>query len=445
MNKYKRAMKQKEETKHVKRMLIIMSVLILFGIALFLGTSYALFSVLVEGNQSISITTKTLEVKLHDGEYIREDSRGTMTDKQGKNTKPYRFTITNTGTMEAYYKLYLIEEGPIGEKELVNTYYLKYELKGDDGSQQEGRIGELEQFYQNKMIGIGETITYELRIWLDKDTPNSEQEKSYQSKVAVDANQLNYPNPPVLADNMIPVVYDEEEKRWEKADVEQGWYNYNNQEWALISYLTQSKYGKYGNLLYSDANKEMYINSYSGFITGCSSGVPSATSASSCGNAYDVMTDRGSGQGYAGAGASTTGNITGIYDMSGGAWEYTMSVYNKMSGNTEVNNSGYAGKITNGSSIGGRTWPTDKYYDLYTSDNPLTACNGASCKGHALNETAGWYSDSSIIVTAERPWLVRCGDYSNATVAGVFHYSLYYGSGHLYNSFRQVLAPVRNA
>ena len=52
------------------------------------------------------------------------------------------------------------------------------------------------------MIGIGETITYELRIWLDKDTPNSEQGKSYQSKVAVDANQLNYPNPPVLADNM---------------------------------------------------------------------------------------------------------------------------------------------------------------------------------------------------------------------------------------------------
>ncbi len=641
MNKYKRVMKQKEETKHVKRMIVIMSVLLLFGIALFLGTSYALFSVLVEGKQSISMTTKTLEVKLHDGEYIREDARGTMTDKQGKKTDPYRFTITNTGTMEAYYKLYLIEEGPIGEKEMVNTYYLKYELKGDDGSQQEGRIGELKQFYYSKEIQPGEEnkVTYELRIWLDKDTPNSEQEKSYQSKVAVDANQLNYPNPPVLADNMIPVVYDANEKRWEKADVTSEWYNYNNQEWAnavtvtsgtrttyqqassgtevkmegilqmwvwiprysytiksedgehyygkkeegrsdnpsralpgeidikfldvsekdengsaqytgknpknwytppgftfgeeelsgiwvgkfetgyssgegtgvgaastalaltdteepnkaiikpnvyswrnirvstldlvsrrmtesgnvfgfgqstydshamknsewaLISYLTQSKYGKYGNSLYSGENKEVYMNTYSGFMTGCSSGLSSAATTSTCGNAYDVMIDQGGGQGYAGAGASSTGNITGIYDLNGGAWEYTMGVLNKMSGNTEDRNSGYTGQLTNGS-IQGRSWPADKYYDLYTSNDPKTACGDNPCKGHALNETAGWYGNNTNMVNVTSSWSVRGGGHNFVAVTGVFYYDGYYGSVNDYGSFRQVLVPVGNA
>ncbi len=630
-------MNQKEETKHVKRMLIIMSVLILFGIALFLGTSYALFSVLVEGNQSISMTTKTLEVKLKDGEYIREDARGTMTDKQGKKTDPYRFTITNTGTMEAYYKLYLIEEGPIGEKEMVNTYYLKYELKGDDGSQQEGRIGELKQFYQNKMIGIGETITYELRIWLDKDTPNSEQEKSYQSKVAVDANQLNYPNAPVLADNMIPVVYDEIEKRWEKANVTEAWYNYDKQEWAnavtvtsgtratyqgmnpgeevkmtdilqmwvwiprysytiksedgehyygkkeegrtdepsqllpgeidikfigvedkdtkgsaqytgkyaknwytppgftfgdeelsgiwigkfetgyssgdgqttgvkteadaqvddvqsnrviikpnvyswrgirvstldlvsrrmiesnngfgfdatydshaakniewaLMSYLTQSKYGKYGNKLYSGTNREIYMNTYNGYMTGCSSGLPNGVTTSACGNTYDIMVDQGGGKGYAGAGASSTGNITGIYDINGGAWEYTMGIFNKMSGNTKENNSGYDGTLTDGSHFAGRSWPDAKYYDLYASKDTKMACNGNLCKGHALDEVARWYDDYAVMINVTYSWMIRGGVHNFTTGAGVFTFNSAGegGSVGIRVSFRQVLTP----
>ena len=162
-----------------------------------------------------------------------------------------------------------------------------------------------------------------------------------------------------------------------------------NSEWALISYLTQSKYGKYGNSLYGGANKEVYMNTYNLYMTGCSSGLPTAAAASTCGNTYDVMTDQGSGKGYAGAGASSTGNITGIYDLNSGAWEYTMGVLNKMSGNTDSLNSGYTGQLTNGS-IQGRAWPADKYYDNYISDNPLTACGGNQCKGHALNVTAGW-------------------------------------------------------
>ncbi len=626
-------MNQKEETKHVKRMIVIMSVLILFGIALFLGTSYALFSVLVEGKQSISITTKTLEVKLQDGEYIREDPRGTMTDKQGKKTKPYTFTITNTGTMEAYYKLYLIEEGPIGEKELIDTYYLKYELKGDDGSQQEGRIGELKQFYYSKEIQPGEEnkVTYELRIWLDKDTPNSEQGKSYQSKVAVDANQLNYPNPPVLADNMIPVVYDENEKRWEKADIEQAWYNYDKQEWAnavtvtnttranyrqansgtevkmadilqmwvwiprysytiksedgehyygkkeegrkdepsqalpgeidvkfigvedkdtkgsaqytgknpknwytppgftfgeeelsgiwigkfetgyssgegtgagvtsaglaqhnteepkkaiikpnvyswrdiristidlvsrqmiesdnvfgfdqstydshaakntewaLISYLTQSKYGKYGNSLYTGENKIIYKNNCSTYITGCSGGTPSATSLDICNNTYDVEEK--------GTGASSTGNITGIYDISGGAWEYIMGVFNKMSGNTKEINSGYSGLLSDDTTVSGRSWPAEKYYDLYTSDDVNTACGGKICNGHALNEITDWYKDYYHMLKKEFPWLVRGRPATDNDVIGPFSYAFTSGAQNIAYSFRQVLTPIKN-
>ncbi len=214
-------------------------------------------------------------------------------------------------------------------------------------------------------------------------------------------------------------------------------------EWALISYLTQSKYGKYGNSLYSGANKEVYMNNNSSYLTGCSNGTPNGASTSICEHQYDDILNRENGTGYLGAGASTTGNITGIYDMSGGAWEITMGVLNKMSGSTENNNSGYAGQLTNGSSIGGRAWPVDKYYDNYISDNPLTACGGNSCKGHALNETVGWYGGENYLVSMVGPWSVRGGYYGDTLKAGVFSFNNVYGNTVGNVSFRQVLAPVK--
>ena len=97
-------------------------------------------------------------------------------------------------------------------------------------------------------------------------------------------------------------------------------------------------------------------------MTGCSGGTLYPSSSSTC-NQYDLITDRGSGTGALGAGASTTGNIYGIYDMSGGAWEYLMGNYNNYSGNNSLANSGYTG--TNGPSSSARSWPDAKYYDLY--------------------------------------------------------------------------------
>ena len=216
-----------------------------------------------------------------------------------------------------------------------------------------------------------------------------------------------------------------------------------NSEWALMSYLTQSKYGKYGNSLYTGENKQVYMNNYGGYMTGCSSGKATAGNETTCENTYDVMVNRQNGQGYAGAGASSTGNIYGIYDASGGAWEYTMGVLNKMSGNTQSWNSGYPGLLTDGTSFtGNREWPADKYVDVYMSEDTKIACKGTSCNGHALNETSGYYGDYYVMVDTAKMWLVRGGGsrYSNSGV-GIFSFGNNYGNAYSDNSFRIVLAP----
>ncbi len=185
MKKYKEVKTNEDSNKRVKRSIVLMSILILIGITIFIGTSYALFSIMVEGKKKVSLETEEFKVDMEDGEYIKVDALGTMSDEEGKMSKPYTFTVKkNAGTIGAYYSLYLTDES--GE---LNTYYLKYELKGTDGSVKEGRIGTLSRFNINQYLEAGSSVTYELRLWLDINTPNSEQGKSYQSKIALEGSQ----------------------------------------------------------------------------------------------------------------------------------------------------------------------------------------------------------------------------------------------------------------
>ena len=88
--------------------------------------------------------------------------------------------------------------------------------------------------------------------------------------------------------------------------------------------------------------------------------------------------------------------------MSGGTDEYVMGVYS----NT-ISSSGFS------------SLPDSKYYNNYTSTNYT---------GHALTETAGWYSNISVFVNSSYPWFYRGSVYSNSTKAGMFSYD--YGRGH---------------
>ena len=247
-----------------------------------------------------------------------------------------------------------------------------------------------------------------------------------------------------------------------------------NSEWGAVAYLTQSKYGKYGNSEYEGRNKEVYLNNSSSYYTGRSGG--SYGGNTPINETYTDQTDATTQ--YVGSGyytydgylleyntstktetrdlkkiASTTGNITGIYDMSGGSWEYTMGVFANSdgvlwSGNSSSNNSGFKGKVgTDGTDIEGLEWPEEKYYEVYkvssgTTINIKTACNGGVCYGHALSETANWYGDSSNFVSAANPWFMRGGHCSSGSVAGVFLSYNNYGSASGNHSARVVFVPT---
>ncbi len=216
-----------------------------------------------------------------------------------------------------------------------------------------------------------------------------------------------------------------------------------NNEWGAVAYLTQSIYGRCTN---STTCSEVYINNSSGYYTGRSGGnVGGSTpingtyteqTSTTQYNTYgfytydDYLLDyntntKGNKVSGKGTGASTTGTIYGVYDMSGGAFEYVMGVLadtngNPRSGRDSSHNSGFTGMLDYGTTYTGIAFPDSKYYNLYT---------GISYIGHALTETAGWYNDKASFVDSDLPWFLRGGGYGDSTSAGVFSFNKY--SGHL--------------
>ena len=188
-----------------------------------------------------------------------------------------------------------------------------------------------------------------------------------------------------------------------------------NSEWGAVAYLSQSKYGKYGNNDYNIDDKQLYQNKSDSYITGLST-------SNLC--TYDNFENN------CGYGASTTGNIYGVYDMRGGALEFVMGVYG--TNFPIVGSSGFDASTFTNNTI------EKKYYDLYTTNIANTACNGELCYGHALSETAGWYENIATMVKDSEMWLIR-GGYNLWGTAGIFYYYQSTGSLNNYRTTRVIL------
>ena len=162
-----------------------------------------------------------------------------------------------------------------------------------------------------------------------------------------------------------------------------------NSEWGAVAYLTESKYGRDG--------EEVTINDNNNFIT-ADAGISANPEQSS------------------------TGNETGIYDLSGGAYEYVPAYYNG------------SGSLSNGSSFANGT--SDEFSTAYTE----TSASSAYKPGDATYETSGWHGDSDYFVISNDPFFIRGGYCSGGSRAGVFYFYNSIGVASYDSSFRMCLA-----
>jgi hypothetical protein len=190
-----------------------------------------------------------------------------------------------------------------------------------------------------------------------------------------------------------------------------------NVEWGAVVYLTNA------------IGKIPYINNSRSYITGNAGGSQNASAADGVTNAWNTAN---------GVKASTTHNVYGIYDLSGGAWENVSAYYTGGDStylSSDTSNKTYAGSLY--------TNRNTKYVDTYS------AAYDSSKKGDAMYEQSSssstyasnsWDGDYSFGPYSSGPLFLRGGGYAYTSYAGVFCF--YYGDGRANSSdgFRAVLS-----
>ena len=205
-------------------------------------------------------------------------------------------------------------------------------------------------------------------------------------------------------------------------------------EWGAVAYLSHSKYG---------INREININNNSSFKTGYSASLETDQhtylGVYGDGGSYNHMYNDDIG--YL---SNTTGNISGIYDMSGGTHEYMASY---ISG--QLGSSGFTSTtIQNYDS---------KYFDIYNANSSTK-----SYKNRILGDATGemgpfkeykdgdnsvsrnhnsWYESLSNFATQTYQWFTRGGRNTYGILAGQFNFDASNGTAGVAISFRIVLSP----
>ena len=190
-----------------------------------------------------------------------------------------------------------------------------------------------------------------------------------------------------------------------------------NTEWGSVAYLQHSTYG---------SQTSVRTNNNSSYITGYAATVEPTNYL----NQSSVV-------------ASTTSNYSGIYDMSGGAWEYVMGY---TTGATTV---GGTSGITNLYSNFFSDSSYSKYWDRHTStvysnyNNRILgdATGEMGPFGSENGNKSSWYKDGAYFINSSGPWFARGANCHGGTSSGTFVFSFSTGNGNNDMSYRVVLAP----
>ena len=223
-------------------------------------------------------------------------------------------------------------------------------------------------------------------------------------------------------------------------------------EWSAVSYLAEAI--RDGEEVWIN-NQGWYdgvttVDNYKFITTGCAGTTKNAADNNAtsvgCPAGYDYKT--------AGVKASTTGNIYGIYDMSGGSWDY-MATYTVKDTSTAAYDSrytstGYMKSLVDSESkykeelLSANTWgATPDSNDSSTQNYTANENNTNGLSFHEVS-TAGtgavaWYNDYSYFPSSNAPSVGRGGSFASGSYAGLFAFYRDYGIANVYYGWRAAL------
>ena len=167
-----------------KKIMIIVSSIILVLAALFTTTYSLFYKEDVAANPS-NYSTGILQIEATSlSDTISLDSALPMTDEEGIETTPYVFSIKNTGNIDYKFDVKLLSTS----SNTINSQYIK--LKIDNGNPVVLSSLTNSIIKSNVVVKAKESINITLRVWLSKDTPNTEIGKTFNSQIVIDGQSI---------------------------------------------------------------------------------------------------------------------------------------------------------------------------------------------------------------------------------------------------------------
>lgn len=179
-----------------KKLIILIVIAVIAVIGLAIGSSYALFTYNITKNSNFKTIVGKLELSIsdtQDEDRIIINNLAPTKDSVALTEDGYNFTITNTGTIDASYTVYLDELLLQDEtKERLSNSVVKVNLSNTDtinsnNTKLISTITDGELISGN--LEAGESINYTLRVWLDYNADNTSQNKYYAGRIRIDSTQ----------------------------------------------------------------------------------------------------------------------------------------------------------------------------------------------------------------------------------------------------------------
>ena len=190
-------MKKNTKKQLFKHQVLITGLLVLVVVITAIGGSYAWFNSQIMNDEYNAFKEESFEISYVDngtgyGDILSLVNQKPISDQEGSNLTPYRFSVTNLGDTEKKFRLKIdLDQSIIEEdyciKKLLSTYYIKYKFD----NQEPKILGTLaekdyEIYLSKETIMPGSSEIHELRIWIDENSPKFVEEKHFHAEVKVE-------------------------------------------------------------------------------------------------------------------------------------------------------------------------------------------------------------------------------------------------------------------
>lgn len=187
-----------------KHQALITAVSVFAIVIVMIGSSYAIFSSTSKADEYNVLKVGKLEISYVDtgdgfGDVLSLNGAYPISDEEGAKLNSYRFSVTNTGTITADFKIKVLNDEAIVaedgcESNLLDFKYIKYKLDNNAPKLLNANQNNEYVIYEATNLLPSNSEVHELRIWIDENASNEILGKHFHGKIVVESIQAGVDN-----------------------------------------------------------------------------------------------------------------------------------------------------------------------------------------------------------------------------------------------------------